>query len=64
MLIYGAMQSGERRAAAEWATKLRGFQDVLHTAAYGDASREWTHLPLVQVSSASNTFCSIDKVRL
>lgn len=50
MLIYGAIQGGEGAVARQWAKKLRTFQDLLHTAAYGDPSREWTHLPLVQAS--------------
>ena len=45
-----AMSLDQGATAREWAAKLRTFQDTLHTAAYGDPSREWTHLPLVQVS--------------
>ncbi len=57
ILIESAKLTAESRntceastTAREWATKLRTFQDELHTAAYGDPSREWTHLPLVQVT--------------
>lgn len=50
MLIYAAIQGGQYRVAREWATKIRSSQEELHTAAYGDASHSWTHLPLVHVS--------------
>ena len=49
MLIYAAVQSGQYRVARAWATKIRSHQEELHTAAYGDGSRSWTHLPLVYV---------------
>lgn len=49
MLIYAAVQSGQYRVARTWAAKIRSHQEELHTAAYGDGSRSWTHLPLVYV---------------
>ena len=48
MLIYAAVQSGQYRVARAWAARIRTHPDELHTAAYGDGSRPWTHLPLVQ----------------
>jgi hypothetical protein len=52
MLIYAAVQSGQFKVARTWATKIRSYQQELHTAAFGDASRPWTHLPLVHVRAS------------
>ena len=49
MLIYAAVQSGQYRVARAWAAKIRSHPEELHTAAYGDGSKPWTHLPLVYV---------------
>lgn len=51
MLIYAAIQGGEGAVARKWANIIRTHQQALHTAAYGDSSRSWTHLPLVQARS-------------
>ncbi len=34
--------------AEEYAAKLRWYQEELHTAAYGDDTREWAHLVLTK----------------
>ena len=34
--------------AEEYSERLRRYQEDLHTAAYGDATREWTHLVLTK----------------
>ena len=36
--------------AEEYGEKLREFQEVMFPAAYGDGTREWTHLVLTKVS--------------
>ena len=35
--------------AEEFGEKLRGYQEVMFPAAYGDGTREWTHLVLTKV---------------
>ena len=60
MLVYAAVQSGQYRVARTWATKIRSHQEELHTAAYGDASRPWTHLPLVHVRPADSHVCIVN----
>ena len=36
--------------AEEFGEKLRTFQELMFPAAYGDATRDWTHLVLTKVS--------------
>ena len=38
--------------AEQHAAQLSRMQDDLPTAAYGDVTREWTHLPLTQARQA------------
>ena len=35
--------------AEDFGEKLRGYQEVMFPAAYGDGTREWTHLVLTKV---------------
>lgn len=37
--------------AEEFGEQLRNFQELMFPAAYGEASREWTHLVLTKVST-------------
>ena len=37
--------------AEDFGGKLRTFQEVMFPAAYGEGSREWTHLLLTKVTS-------------
>lgn len=57
MLIYAAVQSGQYRVARAWAAKIRSHQQELHTAAFGDGSSSWTHLPLVYVRLVAACTC-------
>lgn len=49
MLINNALMGGESAVALHWACRIREFPTLLGTAAPGDDSRDYTHLPLVQV---------------
>ena len=39
---------GQVGVAEEYSERLRGYQEDMPTAAYGDATREWTHLVLTK----------------
>lgn len=49
MLINNALMGGESEVAMAWSRRLAQYPTLLPTGAYGDASADWTHLPLVQV---------------
>ena len=49
MLINNALMGGESEVALTWSRRLAQYPTLLPTAAYGDPSADWTHLPLVQV---------------
>ena len=42
------MQTAE---AEEFGEKLRNFQELMFPAAYGESTREWTHLVLTKVTA-------------
>ena len=53
MLINNALMGGESEVAMAWSRRLAQYPTLLPTGAYGDASADWTHLPLVQVCVAA-----------
>ncbi len=54
MLINNALMGGESEVAMSWSRRLAQYPTLLPTGAYGDASADWTHLPLVQVGNVTS----------